>query len=61
MILPNVSTFASLKEFKLTSFESLLKKKISQANLEWHPGRVAGAGRAPGRVLHELWLGKNFW
>lgn len=29
--------FASLKEFKLSSFESLLKKKKkSQANLEWH-------------------------
>lgn len=37
MMLSDISAFSSLKEFKLTSFESLLKEKIkkSQANLEW--------------------------
>lgn len=39
MMLSDISAFSSLKEFKLTSFESLLKererKKKSQANLEW--------------------------
>lgn len=54
MMLSNISASASLKEFKLTSFESLFKKKISQANLAWRV--VAGAGMAPGCVLQELGL-----
>lgn len=57
MMLSNISAFASLKEFKFTSFESLLKKE-KHLKQTWSgiPGRVTGAGLGPGCALCELWL-----
>lgn len=50
--------FASLKEFKLSSFESLLKKekKISSKPRVALQGMLQEAGPAPGCVLQEPWL-----
>lgn len=64
MMLSDISAFSSLKEFKLTSFESLLKEREKKKNLKqtWSggPGRGAGAGVTPSCALHELWLWGDF-
>lgn len=49
-----ISAFASLKEFKLTSFESLLRKKeISSKPRVASQGMLQDTGMAPGCVLQE--------
>lgn len=55
MMPSKISAFASLKEIKLTSFESSLRKKeISSKPRVASLGMLQDAGMAPGCVLQEL-------